>query len=251
MIPYIETHLTDHCNLRCAGCSHFSGLAQPYYKPLEDFINEMEQLDKVTNGEVGIIRLMGGEPLLHPQWLDFCLETRRIFPYSEIVFVTNGILIGQVTDEQIEEFNNADIELCISDYGLQLDFEVINKFKIRYFHGKTIMYNISLDLKGEQNKVLSFNNCDLVQGRWYFFKNGRLYQCCIMANIDHFCSYFYEKIDYELDDISIDIYTHTLKEIEEFLHTPHNVCRYCDTIRRHNSYKPFAVSRGVIGEWTK
>lgn len=251
MIQYIETHLVDHCNLRCAGCSHFSGLAQPYYKSLEDFINEMEQLSKITNQEVSTIRLMGGEPLLHPQWLEFCLETRRLFPYSEIVFVTNGILIGQVKKEEIEKFNEAQIALCISDYGLKLDFEKINQFKIRYFHGKTSMYNISLNLEGNQNKILSFNNCDLVQGRWYFFKDGRIYQCCIMANIDYFCSYFYEKIDYDLDDISIDIYTHTEKEIIEFLNTPHNACRYCDTIRRHNSYRPFSISRGVIGEWTK
>ena len=251
MIPYIETHLVDHCNLRCAGCSHFSGLAQPYYKSLEDFVNEMEQLSKVTNQEVGTIRLMGGEPLLHPQWLEFCLETRRIFPYSEIVLVTNGILIGQVKKEEIDKFNEAEIELCVSDYGLQLDFEKISQFKISYFHGKSSMYNISLNLEGNQNKNVSFSNCDLVQGRWYFFKEGRIYQCCIMANIDYFCSYFYENINYELDDISIDIYTHTEKEILDFLSTPHNVCRYCDTIRRHNSYKPFSVSRGVIEEWTK
>ena len=251
MIDYVETHIADQCNLNCAGCSHFSGLAQPKLKDLNEFINEMTQLSKLTNQEIGTIRIMGGEPLLNPQFVDFCLETRKLFPYSQIVLVSNGILVGQISDEDVEKLNKAGIELCLSDYGLRLDFEKIKRFQVAYMHSKTSMYNICLDLNGEQNKITSFKNCDLVQGHWYFFKDGRLYQCCIMANIDYFCSYFYQNIDYEIDDISIDIYTHTLEEIEEFLQTPHNVCRYCDTIRRHHSYHPFSVSKRVIEEWTK
>lgn len=41
MIGYIETHIVDHCNLKCRGCSHFSGLATPYYKSLDDYEVEM------------------------------------------------------------------------------------------------------------------------------------------------------------------------------------------------------------------
>ena len=37
MINYIETHIVDHCNLKCKGCSHFSGLAQPYFKDLAKY----------------------------------------------------------------------------------------------------------------------------------------------------------------------------------------------------------------------
>jgi len=112
------------------------------------------------------------------------------------------------------------------------------------------MYNICLDLNGNQNKEVAFNNCDLVQGNWYFFKNGRIYQCCIMANIDYFCNKFNKQIDYNIDDISIDIFTYGLKEIEAFLHTPHEACRYCNTIARKHSYNNFEISKGNITEWT-
>lgn len=30
-LPYVELHLVDHCNLGCAGCSHFAPLAPPWY----------------------------------------------------------------------------------------------------------------------------------------------------------------------------------------------------------------------------
>lgn len=42
MIGYIETHIVDHCNLKCRGCSHFSGLADPYYKSLDEYEKEMK-----------------------------------------------------------------------------------------------------------------------------------------------------------------------------------------------------------------
>ena len=247
MINYIETHLVDHCNLRCRGCSHFSGLAPEQFKSLESFHKEMAQLCRVT--DVHTIRLMGGEPLLHPQVVDFCEITRSLFPNSEIVLVSNGILLPTLSNEQINRLNQNNIALCMSDYGLKLDWNQINKFKIYYFHSKQQMYNISLDLEGKQNPNQSFANCDLVRGGWYFFKNGRLYQCCIMANITFFKNYFNKEIDINLDDISIDVFTHNEEEIKQFLSHPHEACRYCNTIMRHHAYSNFSISKGDINEW--
>ena len=91
---------------------------------------------------------MGGEPLLHPQVIEFCTFTRNLFPTSEIVLVSNGILLPCLTDENIEILNQNNIALCISNYGLKLDYNKMNKFKTHYFHAKNDMYNISLDLTG-------------------------------------------------------------------------------------------------------
>ena len=250
MINYIETHIVEHCNLKCRGCSHFSGLAQPQFKDLDTFTQEFKQLSKLTNQSINIIRIMGGEPLLHPQVVEFCQIARQYFPTAHVVLVSNGILLGQLTDENINILNANQIELCVSNYGIKLNMDQFNKFNIKYFHNKNNMYNICLDLDGKQNSTVAFVNCDLVQGGWYFFKNGRIYQCCIMANIDYFCNYFKVNIKYNLDDISIDINSHTLEEIENFLHTPHQVCKYCDTITRHHTYQPFEISQGDIAEWT-
>jgi len=164
--------------------------------------------------------------------------------------VSNGILLPKLSDADIDTLNNNNIALCVSNYGLKLDMDQMNKFRMHYFHYKNDMYNISLDLDGGQDKNIAFRNCDLVQGGWFFFKQGRLYQCCIMANIDYFCNHFNVNLPYDLDDISIDIYNHSLQEIENFLRTPHEACKYCDTITRHYSYQHFGVSKGDIKEWT-
>ena len=175
MINYIETHIVEHCNLKCRGCSHFSGLASPQFKDLNEFCTEFKALSELTNAKIRTIRLMGGEPLLHPDVIKFCEITRTFFPNSEIVLVSNGILLKQLSDESIFNLNKNNIALCVSNYGLKIDFNQMNKFKYHYFHNKNDMYNISLDLSGNQNKEISFNNCDLVNGKWYFFKNGRIY----------------------------------------------------------------------------
>lgn len=64
---------------------------------------------------------MGGEPLLHPQVIDFCTETRKIFPKASIVLVSNGILLNQFNNENINILNENNIELCISNYGIKIN----------------------------------------------------------------------------------------------------------------------------------
>lgn len=249
MIPYIETHIVDHCNLKCKGCSHFSGLATPSFKSLDEFEKEIKRLSEFG---VGMFRILGGEPLLHPQVVDFCVIARQYLPQSYIVLVTNGILITKLTDEQIQILNNNQIILCISSYGLKLSITQLNKFQFLDYpnpNDKKQMYNICLDLKKKQNAVQSFQNCDLVQGGWYFLKEGRLYQCCIMANIQFFNQYFNQNINIDMDDISINIFEHTEEELFNFLHTPHDACTYCNTIKRHFSYSEFEISKRDINEW--
>lgn len=174
-------------------------------------------------------------------------------PSSLVILVTNGIRLTSLTDEQIQILNDNQIVLCISCYGLKLNATQLNKFQYLDYPdpgGSKQMYNICLDLNKEQDMEQSFYNCDLVQGGWYFLKEGRLYQCCIMANIGFFNQHFNQNVNFDLDDISINIFEHNEEELFNFLHTPHDTCRYCNTIKRHYSYSDFAISKGRIEEWT-
>lgn len=57
----------------------------------------MKRLSSIT--EVNTLRLMGGEPLLHPKMVEFFIIARSFFPSSEIVLVSNGTLLKTLTDE--------------------------------------------------------------------------------------------------------------------------------------------------------
>lgn len=244
---YVELHLTDHCNLNCIGCSHFSNISEPRFKALEEYMEELTDLSRI---DIKTIRLMGGEPLLHPLWLHFCKITRMYFPKSNIVLVTNGVLLHKIPHYDIKKLNELDITVCMSDYNLDMNNPAYFGIRKTEVHSKGELYNISLDLDGIQDKQKAFDNCDLHKNHWYFFKDGRLYPCCTMANIEIFLKHFGIEWNYDIDDISIEVKGHTEEEIEEFLNKPISLCRYCNTIARNHSKVEWCKSKGEISEWT-
>ena len=243
MIPYIETHITEACNLKCRGCSHFSVFAKPKHKDIAEFKKEFERLAEIE--EIPIIRLMGGEPLLNPNFMEYVRIARQCFPNSKIALVTNGIL-GERLIPFVDELKALNINVTISDYHLDSqDFRTASEL-----HNKEWLYNISLDLSGSQDESVAFNNCDLQRNRWAFFQDGRLYICCIAGTIHDFWDHFGFDWGFTQKDLSIDIFEHTAEEIEAFIRKPCKLCRFCDTIKRMHSYMPFEKSKGDIKEWT-
>lgn len=249
MIDYLEHHIVNHCNLKCAGCSHFSSIADEWYEEVGDFCADFTELAQKTNKQIRTIRLMGGEPLLHPQVELFLIQTRELFPDSDIQLVTNGLLINKLKDKLVPICNENKIRICISNYKILDIAKALNGFKFVRVDGKGQLYNISLDLKASQNKDFAFNHCDLHLHHWFYFQKGRFYPCCIAGNINIFNKKF-DMIDYFSDDeLSISIYDHSEEEIKEFLDKPLELCKYCNTIKRMRTLEPFHTSKGDIFEW--
>ena len=243
MIPYFETHITEACNLKCRGCSHFSVFAKPKHKDIEEFDREFKRLSDIE--EIGIIRLMGGEPLLNPNFMEYVRIARRYFPESKICLVTNGILGDRLVPYK-QELEDLDINVTISEYHLDKQKrEVADEL-----HEKGQLYNISLDPTGSQNKNKAFFYCDIRQNNWFYYMDGRFYPCCIAGTIQDFWDHF--GLDWGIDQksLGIDIFNHTAEEIEDFISRPCELCRFCDTKNRKYSYSPFAVSEEKISEWT-
>ena len=243
MIPYFETHITEACNLNCRGCSHFSVLAKPKHKDLGEFEKEMKRMAEIE--EIGVMRLMGGEPLLNPDFMEYLRIARKYFPGTYIALVTNGIL-GERLRPHVDELNELRIDVTISDYHLDIQ----NKEIRTQLHEKGSLYNISLDPSGQQNRDMAFHFCDIRIHEWYYFMDGRFYPCCIAGTIHDFWRHFGLDWGIKQEDLGIDIFTHTAEEIEAFLHKPCELCRYCDTIKRQQTYAPFSRSEKKIEEWT-
>jgi MoaA/NifB/PqqE/SkfB family radical SAM enzyme len=93
----VEYNLTEHCNLRCRGCGHASPLLPERFASLAEFRADLEALAGVFHSEE--LRIVGGEPLLHPQLLDFLREARRIGVADRIVLYTNGVLLHRASAE--------------------------------------------------------------------------------------------------------------------------------------------------------
>ena len=92
-----EVFLTSHCNLKCRGCMRYSNIAKPEYYPFEklkqDFLNF-----KRINHDYMYFCLTGGEPLLHPNFLEIAEWLAEQFPTCAVVTCTNAMLFTKQTD---------------------------------------------------------------------------------------------------------------------------------------------------------
>jgi len=248
MINYFETHITEACNLKCRGCSHFSVFAKPKHKDLGEFDREFKRLSEIET--IGTMRLMGGEPLLNPDFMEYFRIARHYFPDSYIVLVTNGLL-GEKIVPHIRELAKLRVDVTMSNYHLESQhLEVLDRIIMKQVHEKGQLYNISLDPSGSHDKEMSWTLCDIRYYKWYYFMDGRFYPCCIGGTIHDFWNHFGLDWGIKPEDISIDIFNHTAEEIEAFLDKPCELCRFCATEIRQTTYAPFSRSTGDIKEWT-
>ena len=250
-----EVQLTDHCNLNCIGCSHFSPIAPETYIKVEQFRNDIERLAKLFDGKCEIIDLMGGEPLLHPDLNIICQIARENFREGKIRIVTNGIVILKMDDTFWNNLCLNNIEVEITQYPINLDYNLIAekakkmnvRLKIRGLGNERKQAKRPFDLKGKKDKVKSFYQCEYAN-ICINLRNGKLFTCCIAPYISIFNSFFNKDLR-SCEKDHIDIYeAKTKKEIFRFLCKPIPFCRHCDKDAIVRDID-FGISRKNISEW--
>ena len=88
--------ITQVCNLSCQGCTNFSDLRHTGYVTWNQGQRWIESwLDRITIPDFGI---MGGEPLINPEWQAWVQGVRDLMPDAQIRFTTNGLLLHKHPD---------------------------------------------------------------------------------------------------------------------------------------------------------
>ncbi|MDR3350177.1 MAG: radical SAM protein [Prevotellaceae bacterium] len=249
-----EVHLTEHCNLNCKYCNHFSPLAEKEFLNIESFERDLARISELTERKIELVNLLGGEPLLHPQLMDILSLTRKYFDTGKIVLITNGTLLLKQPDAFWQNCKQNDIELRITYYPIKLDRPAISG--IAKEHGVTIRYmgggvktmsRVPLDLNGTQNAKNSFLQC-YQANNCVFLENGKIYTCPVIPNIRHFNHYFKKDLQISANDY-IDIYkVKNVDEIFDFLCKPVPFCRYCNL--KETVYElQWEHSKKEISEW--
>lgn len=91
-----EINVVEHCNLSCRGCSHLSPIAPKYFVDPQSLLRDLTMLARVY--QVDFVRLLGGEPLLHPN-LTAVMDTIEASGIaSRICLVTNGLLLSRMDE---------------------------------------------------------------------------------------------------------------------------------------------------------
>jgi MoaA/NifB/PqqE/SkfB family radical SAM enzyme len=251
----IEVHITEHCNLNCKGCNHFSSLAEEEYLDPGQFEKDFKRLAELSK-DYFAIKILGGEPLLHPRVTEFFDIARGLFPTTPIQVTTNGILLTGQPEEFWRSCSKNKIIISISQYPIKLDKKEIKKKAVAHrvklmFNGTTSeerMCKLPLDLTGSQDMKKSFQKCAISWGCCVTLRDGRIYTCCIAAHIKFFNEFFKQNLIVSDRDY-VDIYKVNSKdEIIEFLEQPFPFCRYCNISDTKFSLR-WGISKKEITEW--
>ena len=258
----IEIHLTEHCNLKCAGCGHFSNIAKEEFVNIKSFEKDLSRLSELTDKNVSEILLLGGEPLLHPEVIKLIDLTRKYFNrITRIYLFTNGILLSKQSPEFWECAKRNGLVIAVSHYPVKLDINKIKQLSVRYsvtvgyaftdnldYFDDIVprfMYKRYHDLTGNGNITENFNICGW-SNKCITLKNGRLYTCCHVAPSQHFFKRFGFLKECAKDSINIHK-ANNAEELINFVSKPVPFCRFCKKTECDLSWKQ---SKGEISEWT-
>ena len=242
---HFDVHIVEHCNLNCALCGHFSPLAEESYLDPASYERDCKRLSELFDGEMASILLLGGEPLLHPQIVEFMRITREAFPVGRIRIVTNGILLPKMTEKFWDACKEYNVEISPSYYPIKFDYDGWGQIA----ESKGVKYTpFSLPNQTQSKKSWGkvFPICTKRGGTYGLsrsnflrcqdanhcvtLRDGRMYPCDIAAHAFHLKKYF--DLDIQLSDRdSVDIYSvGSGSELLEALARPIPFCQYCDVV---------------------
>ncbi len=222
LLPYTEYMVTTKCSLKCKNCILFI----PYYENAQhvsfkefqdDLDSYFKRVDKVLN-----FRLLGGEPFLHPEFVEFLnyIGEKYRNKINSLELVTNGMIYPQ-KDEVFYLCKKYKIKIHISNYTKTVDYKNNLKKFIEKLKQYNIEYENALPDKWSWKRVQSplienglqevelenlFMNC---QNHCKALYNKKLYYCAMQSSAT--------KANLFLDDASDYIDLETEKSIEKFV----------------------------------
>ena len=229
-LPYLEFHVADHCNLNCAACEHYSGLVkEPHFPDLEKFSRDFERLHELID-DIGMIRILGGEPLLNPQLNEYIKLSRRLYPYALIHIVTNAILLPKMPDEFFDTVRENNASITISFYPpLESKMSAIKSFLekkgVAFGIGSLIKnFTCKQTLQPHDRPREIFLQC--LQSHCHNLYDGKIAACFLPFTTKYFNAYYDKNLP---EDGALDLYEPglTTEKLKAHLLTPFERCRYC------------------------
>lgn len=253
----IEIHLTDHCNMNCMHCAHYSPIAEPRYVTMQELAEALNVLKIIKPRRV---HLLGGEPLLHPE-IDKILEFFGInMPRgAEVFLVTNGTLLGTMSETFWNLIKNYDIKILLSIYPARIDYQdLINYVKSKGVNLKGLdqprirfrAIRLTEDKLQDQNH--SYSSCKV---KCLQIRDGRIYPCSYSAYFEHLNKIFNTSFRHIEGDYLRLGQIRNGTQVSAWMDKPKPFCAHCncgketlvrwDFSSRHNSDEWIETGIGV------
>lgn len=280
ILPFVETMLTYGCNLSCQGCTNYSdynvgGLV--LWEQGREWIEAW--LKRVDIADFGLI---GGEPLMNPQVVDWIRGCRKLMPQSQIRFTSNAILLKK-HPEVVEAL--MDIGNCVIKFSLHqpqefytqetlawifqlADWTPVEEYGIkRWRTTNNVRLQISFPQKfvktfqGEYHNMMPHHNnpadayAICVQKTCPLLYNNRLYKCSSIALLDKVLSDWGQTsnkawqpyLNYQ--GIAPDCSNSELSTFLDHFGKVESICSMCPTEKNHSSLLSHANTTITKIEW--
>ncbi len=247
VLGYLETNLVDHCNLNCKSCGHFSNIADKSFYDVSAFEKDMQRLAELFS-DIKKIRLMGGEPLLHPELVKLMGISRKCFPNSWIVIVTNGILLAEKDDLFWKSCLENNIAIEMTTYPIKLKLETIKrraeKHSVVFSQDRSVEKFVAfMNIVGDSPIAQAIENCGGRRGCTNLY-NGFIYRCPRTAYV----SLYNKKFGTSIPSSGYDTHAKDASgpKIVDFIKQPVETCRFCSLVHKEIKWGP---GKGKKEEW--
>lgn len=230
-IKSLEIKVIEQCNFRCKGCYTFSNIATPEEYGLWEYEADLLRV-KTLFSMVNNIRILGGEPLLSANILEYIRLARKIFDQSNITIVTNGFLLSDMDESFFTALEEHDIALSISYYigetrqKVKLGIQRLQEKGIKFYVYPTRYFCIEHNENSSDNPEMIYNACKLRIKPVTLYK-GRIYACPKPFSIKHYDARYGTSFQNLHDGIDIYHSEITAADIGEHLEKPMDTCRLC------------------------
>jgi len=256
-LRHLDIHVTDHCNLGCKSCEHYSPLCKPWFAQIGATKAELARLTELFD-DIEQIYLLGGEPLLHPDVAAFVYATRAAFPNTRVCLMTNGLLVTRMDETVWKALNETGAILLCDDYPVRLPKDQIealasqHEVTVEWMKPATEFFKAPINPAGTCDPEGSFTACQWLSN-CAIIRDGRLFPCAHVAFADAPAEAFGLPQIVPTEDDSIDIFSaRDGDEVIRFLTSPVPWCRFCD----YEHTETFAWERTsrtadewISGEW--
>lgn len=201
----LEAHVVDHCNLTCAECCSLSPLLPAWFAEPAALERDLARAAKVL--APSLFKLVGGEPLLHPELLELVAIARRSEIAPRISITTNGILLGRMPDALFEAIDALTISLypkpALAAEAIAAIDERAARFSVAVNWKRQERFVVMdrparCDDDGEVAAV--YEECWLRE-RCHILRDGRFYAC---TRPPHFQTFHDGAFDFTADGIALD-----------------------------------------------
>jgi hypothetical protein len=126
VLPFVETMVTQACNLSCYGCTNYSDLKHQGYVTWNQ---GREQITPwLSRLEISDFGLIGGEPLINPEIRRWVTGIRELLPHAHLRFTTNGLLLEKHFDvvKLLSEIGNCVLKVSVHTPSMEVE-QVISR----------------------------------------------------------------------------------------------------------------------------